>query len=99
MIPIEMLEKDTRWNRLHELMVRVLRQQFVDEDMGKRLRRDGSRSNGARDVRPDPVWVEGSQRCAQPLQRFLIAIMSGDELSHASFQLVDLAVQTIDLVE
>jgi len=99
MIPIEMLEKDTRWNRLHELMVRVLRQQFVDEDMGKRLRCDGSRSNGARDVRPDPVGVEGGQRRAQLLQRLLATFVSGDKLSYASFQPVDLALQTLDFVE
>ena len=99
MIQVEMLEEDPRRNRLHELMVRVLRQQLVDEDMGKWPRCERSPRNGARDVRPDPVGVEGGQRRAQLLQRLLAAFVSGDELSSASFQPVDLAVQTLDLVE
>ena len=67
--------------------------------MGKWLRCERSRSNGARDVKPDPVGVEGGQRGAQLLQRLLAAFVSGDELWYASFQPVDLAVQTLDLVE
>ena len=67
--------------------------------MGKWLRCERSRRNGARDVRPDPVGVEGGQRRAQLLQRLLAAFVGGDELSYASFQPVDPAVQTLDLVE
>ncbi len=99
MIPVEMLEEDPRRNRLHELIVRVLRQQLVDEDMGKWLRCERSGGNGACDMRPDPVGVEGGQRPAQLLHRLLGALVSGDELSYTSFQPVDLAVQTLDLIE